>query len=191
MPPQNDARRNFQSCTTRSTLPFRVLDACGKISQPTCPRAQAKICEPARSSSPSFSWSSSARSPSRSSRTARGASLTKRARKKNPISPSDADLASIRPIYRDKCSSCHGFTGKGDGHDASLYDPRPTDFTDAPRMSRVTDGELFYKLTEGRKPMPSFKKRLTDEQRWRMVLLLRAFTQPSPDAPRSNPPKPQ
>jgi len=111
--------------------------------------------------------------------------------KKNPISSSDADLASIRPIYRDKCSSCHGFTGKGDGHDASLYDPRPTDFTNAQRMSRITDGELFYKLTEGRKPMPSFKKRLTDEQRWRMVLLLRAFTQPSPDAPRSGPPTTQ
>jgi mono/diheme cytochrome c family protein len=94
----------------------------------------------------------------------------------NPIAPSAADLDTVRPIYRDKCAVCHGLTGRGDGHDASLYDPKPTDFTDAQHMSGVTDGELYYKLTEGRKPMPSFKKRLTDEQRWRMVLLLRTFS---------------
>jgi mono/diheme cytochrome c family protein len=107
---------------------------------------------------------------------------------KNPISPAVADLDSIRPIYRDKCSACHGLTGKGDGHDASLYDPKPTDFTNAQQMSRVTDGELFYKLTEGRKPMPSFKKRLTDEQRWRMVMLTRTFSQPSSAGPAGSTP---
>jgi mono/diheme cytochrome c family protein len=107
---------------------------------------------------------------------------------KNPIDASAADLNSIRPIYRDKCSSCHGLNGRGDGHDASLYDPKPTDFTDEKHMSAVTDGELFYKLTEGRKPMPSFKKRLTDEQRWRMVLLIRAFLQPPSVGPAGSAP---
>jgi mono/diheme cytochrome c family protein len=97
---------------------------------------------------------------------------------KNPISPAAADLDTIRPIFRDKCSVCHGFTGRGDGHDASLYDPKPTDFADARHMNGVTDGELFFKLTEGRKPMPSFKKRLSDEQRWRMILLIRTFSEP-------------
>ena len=107
---------------------------------------------------------------------------------KNPIAPAAADLDSVRPIYRDKCSSCHGLTGRGDGHDASLYDPKPTDFTDAKHMSDVTDGELFYKLTEGRKPMPSFKKRLTDEQRWRMVMLIRAFLEPPTVGPAGSAP---
>lgn len=97
---------------------------------------------------------------------------------KNPILPSAADLDSIRPTYREKCSVCHGATGRGDGHDASLYDPKPTDFSNAQQMSGVTDGELFYKLTEGRRPMPSFKNRLTEEQRWRLVLLMRTFSQP-------------
>ena len=107
---------------------------------------------------------------------------------KNPIAPSAADLDSIRPIYRDKCSSCHGLSGKGDGHDASLYDPKPTNFTNAEQMSRVTDGELYYKLTEGRKPMPSFKKRLTDDQRWRMVILMRTFSQPATASSSAAPP---
>jgi mono/diheme cytochrome c family protein len=110
---------------------------------------------------------------------------------KNPISPANADLELVRSIYHDKCSACHGLMGKGDGHDASLYDPKPTDFTNAQRMSGITDGELFYKLTEGRKPMPSFKKRLSDEQRWRMILLLRAFSEPTLVAPAGADPKPR
>jgi len=87
-------------------------------------------------------------------------------------------LESIRPLYLDKCSNCHGNSGKADGHDASLYDPKPTNFNDTNRLSSVTDGELFYKISEGHKPMPSFKKRLTENQRWRLVLLLRSFAAP-------------
>jgi mono/diheme cytochrome c family protein len=105
----------------------------------------------------------------------------------NPLTGSDAILQSVRPLYHDKCSSCHGDSGKGDGHDASLYDPAPTNFTDTKRMTAVTDGELFYKLSEGRKPMPSFKKRLTEDQRWRFVLLLRSFAEPSAAGPAATP----
>jgi len=97
---------------------------------------------------------------------------------KNPLEPSDAALKSIRPIYVEKCVSCHGNSGKGDGHDASLYHPAPSNFTDAKQMYGVTDGELFYKMTVGHQPMPSFKKRLSEEQRWQLVLLIRSFTEP-------------
>ncbi|MGA2429850.1 MAG: cytochrome c [Candidatus Acidiferrum sp.] len=103
--------------------------------------------------------------------------------RKNPLTSSDAIRQSIRPLYNDKCASCHGNSGKGDGHDATLYDPAPTNFADAKRMSAVTDGELFFKLSEGRKPMPSFKKRLTEDQRWRLILLLRSFAEPPSDVP--------
>jgi mono/diheme cytochrome c family protein len=99
----------------------------------------------------------------------------------NPLQTSDAALQSIRPIYLDKCATCHGNTGKGDGHDSSRYNPSPTNFTDAKQMNSVTDGELFYKLSEGHRPMPAFKKRLSEDQRWRLVLLLRSFAElPAP-----------
>jgi len=98
---------------------------------------------------------------------------------KNPLPPSDAALKDIRPIYLDKCSVCHGDSGKGDGHDASRYDPRPTNFTDAQHINTVSDGELFYKISEGHKPMPSFRKRLSEVQRWQLVLTIRSFTAPS------------
>jgi mono/diheme cytochrome c family protein len=99
-------------------------------------------------------------------------------RRQNPIQPSTAALAAARAIYLDKCVQCHGETGKGDGPDAAMYYPAPATLTDAKRLNSVTDGELFYQISEGRKPMPAFKKRLTEEQRWQLVLLVRSFAAP-------------
>ena len=94
----------------------------------------------------------------------------------NPLKPSQADLAAARKLYVDKCAECHGDTGKGDGPQGRTYDPPPKDFTDAAHMNSVRDGELFYKITEGHRPMPGFRKRLTEEQRWQLVLFLRSLS---------------
>ena len=64
-----------------------------------------------------------------------------------------------------------------------MYDPTPSDLTDAVRMNKLTDGEIFYQITEGRKPMPSFRKKLSDEQRWQLVLFVRSL----PRAPTAQP----
>jgi mono/diheme cytochrome c family protein len=114
--------------------------------------------------------------------------------RKNPLTPSDAMLKAARPIYDQKCSDCHGDTGKGDGSDAMMYDPPPANLTDAAHINRLTDGEIYFQITEGRKPMPSFKTKLTDEQRWQLVLLVRAFangTAPPPPAEGAPPATPK
>jgi mono/diheme cytochrome c family protein len=98
---------------------------------------------------------------------------------KNPLQPSDAALESAKVVYKNKCANCHGDTGAGDGPDAERYDPSPADFTDTKLMNSRTDGELFYKISEGKKPMPVFKGKLTEEQRWQLVLLLRSFASSS------------
>ena len=95
---------------------------------------------------------------------------------KNPLQSSPAALDAARSLYRGKCVNCHGDSGKGDGSDAASYYPSPTDFTDHRQMDALSDGEIFYRITNGRKPMPSFKRKLTDEQRWQLVLLVRAYS---------------
>jgi mono/diheme cytochrome c family protein len=96
---------------------------------------------------------------------------------KNPLQPSGLPTKSAREVYADKCARCHGDTGKGDGHDADKYDPQPTDFTNTKRMNEATDGELFYKISEGKKPMPVFKNKLSEHQRWELVLFIRSLPQ--------------
>jgi len=94
---------------------------------------------------------------------------------RNPLVPSNAALRSAAGIYKAKCAECHGETGKGDGPDAAMYEPAPADLTDARRIGGRTDGELFYQISEGRKPMPAFRDKLTAEQRWQLVMLVRSF----------------
>jgi mono/diheme cytochrome c family protein len=108
---------------------------------------------------------------------------------KNPVTPTPDNLAAARAIWMDKCVSCHGEKGAGDGPEAMMYDPAPAALNDAHMMGEMTDGEIFWKIGEGRKPMPSFKKQLTDEQRWQVVNLLRTLVPKAPaNPPAKNPP---
>jgi mono/diheme cytochrome c family protein len=100
-------------------------------------------------------------------------------RMKNPLVSSEITLKAARGIYMDECAQCHGERGKGDGPEAAMHSPSPSDLTYARHMNAVTDGEIFYQISEGRKPMPSFKKRLTEEQRWELVLFVRSFSAPA------------
>jgi mono/diheme cytochrome c family protein len=104
-------------------------------------------------------------------------------RRENPVQPSPQALEAARVLYSDHCQRCHGKTGKGDGPDATKFSTSPRDLTDASRMSAQSDGELFYKIGEGRRPMPEFKTKLTEEQRWQLVLLMRSLA----DADKKNP----
>lgn len=107
---------------------------------------------------------------------------------KNPAIPTPEGLAAAKEIYLDGCAQCHGGNGKGDGPEAPMYDVQPSDLTDAHMMSEMTDGEIFWKISEGRKPMPSFKKKLTDEQRWQLVNYIRTFALKPKAAPRKKSP---
>jgi len=100
---------------------------------------------------------------------------------KNPLSIDPAAAAKqIAPVFRDKCSECHGETGEGNGRQAKMYDPGPSNLTDTLRFKDITDGELYYVITTGHKPMPSYRKKLTEEQRWQLVLFVRHLSKTVP-----------
>jgi mono/diheme cytochrome c family protein len=102
--------------------------------------------------------------------------------RKNPLQPSPKVIEAARPLYTENCERCHGATGKGNGPESARQYPAPSDLTDATRMSALTDGAIFYQISEGRRPMPSFKRRMTEDQRWQLVLLLRSFAPPPASA---------
>jgi mono/diheme cytochrome c family protein len=112
--------------------------------------------------------------------------------RKNPLAASDANLSAAKPVFNEYCANCHGDSGKGDGSDAMMYDPAPSDLTEPKHMNSLTDGEIFYQITQGRKPMPSFRKKLTEDQRWQMVILVRSLSSSAtlPPAPAKTPEPP-
>jgi mono/diheme cytochrome c family protein len=96
-------------------------------------------------------------------------------RKKNPISADAASIAKGKTLYVKECLSCHGPAGKGDGPAAKDLEKSPGDLS-SPKMKQQTDGSLFWKITEGKKPMPSYEKIFTEEQRWQVVNYIRTLT---------------
>ncbi len=57
-----------------------------------------------------------------------------------------ADDAS-KPVYDDKCASCHGASGKGDGAAAAALTPAPHDF--AKSLKGKTDDWIAKAIKEG------------------------------------------
>jgi mono/diheme cytochrome c family protein len=96
---------------------------------------------------------------------------------KNPLTADAAVLAAGKQVYQAKCRNCHGEDGNGHGPQAWMYSVRPSDFTDAKKMDQTTDGELFWKIAKGRRPMPSFQGKLSEREMWEVVVYIRTFAQ--------------
>ena len=95
--------------------------------------------------------------------------------KVNPVKADAASLANGKSLYNTHCKSCHGTKGKGDGPKAAQLDTESGDFSLASFQSQ-TDGALFYKTAEGRKDMPSYKKKIPDaDDIWAVVNFMRTF----------------
>lgn len=106
-------------------------------------------------------------------------SIVARARKlKNPVPTTPAVLAEAKDLYQQHCQRCHGANGDGHGEKAPSLSVAPGDFTDAGKMSHVSDGELYWQITYGRLPMPAFKGKIDEQGRWELVDYIRTFAAP-------------
>jgi len=115
---------------------------------------------------------------------ARAAEITPAERdRENPVPASPQALAAARTLWRIHCETCHGTAGKGDGPNARLHERRrghaPRDLTDPDLQENLTDGEIFWRLSNGiiegdNIIMPSYEKKVSSETgRWQLVLFVR------------------
>lgn len=89
---------------------------------------------------------------------------------KNPVKGTEG----AKDLYAQHCKSCHGVAGKGDGPKADKLEISCGDFA-SEATQKQSDGALYWKITEGRKPMPSYKEKLSDNERWAVVNYLRTL----------------
>jgi len=92
---------------------------------------------------------------------------------KNPVAPTPDNLAAAAQLFHDNCAGCHGDKGLGDGPTAKILKKKPANFTDPKLQASETDGSLFWKMSEGRLPMPTWKDDLSDTERWQLVNYIR------------------
>ena len=96
---------------------------------------------------------------------------------KNPLADKKTDktvLAEGKKLVDTNCVTCHGTSGKGDGPAAAaLPPPKPADWT-SPKLAAEADGELFWKISNGRGAMPPWKH-LPEKDRWTLVNYIRSL----------------
>ena len=95
---------------------------------------------------------------------------------KNAVASDSQSIDKGKKVFTAKCLSCHGKQGKGDGPMLKVLKKKPGDLTSAD-VKAESDGALFWKVTKGQKPMPSFAKNLTDTERWNVVNYIRTLNQ--------------
>lgn len=90
---------------------------------------------------------------------------------KNPIPATPSSIEQGEKIFRENCTVCHGASGRGDGPASAGLDIKPADL--ASMVPLHGDGELAWKITEGRGPMPPWGEWLSEEEIWDVVNFLR------------------
>ncbi len=84
---------------------------------------------------------------------------------------SDETRRSGEQLYSINCKSCHGTPGKNNYQ--NLVPPPGDPATE--KIQKNSDGEIFYKVSEGRGQMPSFKNVLTSADVWNIISYIRSF----------------
>jgi mono/diheme cytochrome c family protein len=95
----------------------------------------------------------------------------------NPLEATEDNIKKGKELYRTRCSMCHGEKGLGDVPAGRALSPPASNIAVVAGISEVTDAYLFWTISEGgvnlKTLMPSFKDKLSEEDRWRVILYVR------------------
>ena len=86
-----------------------------------------------------------------------------------PLPSRPPSLARGAAVYRERCASCHGESGRGDGPKAkTLKGPAPADLADPAVMGGTSLLEIYRKIAIGvpGTAMPEFAEDVSEEDRW-------------------------
>ena len=92
----------------------------------------------------------------------------------NPYSGNQIAAQKGEMLFQKLCWTCHGKSGLGDGPAGKNLNPQPKNF----RLNSVqdqSDGELYWKISNGKGMMLPYKHSLSEEQRWQLVNYIRSF----------------
>ena len=99
---------------------------------------------------------------------------------KNPTAATPESIAKGKELYLERqkgnCIFCHGETGSGNEATRERMRRKPADLSNKERMTAMTDGEVFWKISKGITGiMPAGEKRMTEEERWHVVNYVRTL----------------
>ncbi|PIQ96020.1 MAG: cytochrome C [Nitrospinae bacterium CG11_big_fil_rev_8_21_14_0_20_56_8] len=101
---------------------------------------------------------------------------------KNPLKPTKKNLEEGRKLYYQErkelgCVQCHGEKGDGQGKMAPGLVPPPQNFSCAPAMNKIKDGQMFWIIQNGSAGTGMYTYAyLKDKEIWQLILYIRQFS---------------
>ena len=93
-----------------------------------------------------------------------------------PIELTLTHMREGQELFQIFCSVCHGVSGNGGGVVANPRYNYPTiSSLLQPRLMEYTDGEIFDIITNGRNTMGQYGSKIAIEDRWKVVMYVRAL----------------
>lgn len=98
----------------------------------------------------------------------------------NPFNAADPPVRERAAyVFASYCQVCHGPQGLGNGPVTQRGFPPPPSLVTG-KYRDLKDGQIFHTLTYGEGNMPSYAAQLSREDRWRVIVHVRALQQASP-----------
>lgn len=100
---------------------------------------------------------------------------------KLPIEANEENIKLGKAKYEIYCSACHGYSGYGDGlvskRAASLAQDTwtPPSSLHLDRIQKQPVGQIFHTISKGQGKMASYASSITPQERWSIVLYVRAL----------------
>ena len=91
----------------------------------------------------------------------------------NPLLPTAANLERGKSKFLTFCGPCHGNFARGDSRLQGQFPNPPTLHSD--KVRNWPDGNIYNVITEGQNAMPSYASQVPREDRWAIVLYIRAL----------------
>ena len=95
------------------------------------------------------------------------------AKRANPIQRDQESIARGKKLFQTHCVVCHGPGGKGDGPAAAGLNPKPPNLVKM--AGHHPDGDIAWKIENGRGAMPAWKGKLKQKEIWNLTNFIQAL----------------
>jgi hypothetical protein len=101
----------------------------------------------------------------------------------NSLIDDASSITSGNDLFQTNCASCHGINGDGNGPASGALEPKPSSFADPSRNEMLSDGYLFWRISEGglsapfNSAMPAWKPIFSEVEIWQLVSFIRTLSE--------------
>jgi mono/diheme cytochrome c family protein len=91
----------------------------------------------------------------------------------NPLLPSKQNLEKGQQHFNTFCSPCHGYFAEGKSRLQGQFPSPPSLHSE--KVRNWKDANIFNVITMGQNAMPSYSSQIPEEERWQIILYIRAL----------------